>query len=77
MSIAFFIVGVVIFFIYVFFLIWDIFSQNKKQEEDNNSGYYQRHGMVDNIDMESHTGYKKIVPINKKVNLRSKIKKYD
>lgn len=53
MSIGFFIVGAVIFSFYVYFLIWNIFTSNKKQREENYPGYYSRHGMVDSMDMDS------------------------
>ena len=35
MSFTFFIVGAVIFAIYIWFTIWIIFSQNKAQREEN------------------------------------------
>ena len=65
MNAAFFIVGGVIFSIYVYFLIWNIFTSNKKQREENYPGYYQRHGMVDNMDMDGHGNYGRF-PKNKK-----------
>ena len=46
MSFGFFIVGFVIFSIYVFFLINNIFTQNKKQREEN----YPR--ISDSVDMD-------------------------
>jgi hypothetical protein len=67
MSIAFFIVGGVIFSIYVYFLIWNIFTSNRKQREENYYGYYQRHGMVDNMDMDGHGNYGRFVPEKKVV----------
>lgn len=35
MSIGFFIVGAVIFAIYLFLMFWNIFYSNKKQKEEN------------------------------------------
>ena len=35
MSIAMFIIGLIIFMIYVYFLIWNIFYSTKKQREEN------------------------------------------
>lgn len=35
MSITFFIVGAVIFAVYIWFTVWIIFSQNKAQREEN------------------------------------------
>lgn len=57
MSIAFFIVGFCIFSLYVYFLIWNIFTSNKKQREENYPGYYERQFKVDNIDMDGHGNY--------------------
>ena len=53
MSLAFFIVGFCIFSLYIYFLIWNIFYQNKKQREEGNThqGYYERH-QPDDIDMD-------------------------
>jgi len=53
MSIVFFIVGFCIFSLYVYFLIWSIFYQNKRQREEGNGtqGYYERH-QPDDIDMD-------------------------
>jgi len=42
MSGAFFIVGFCIFGLYVYFLIWSIFYNNKKQREETNTEYYKR-----------------------------------
>ena len=45
MSWGFFLVGAVIFAVYVALLFWIIFSQHKKQREEGNGtmGYYERH----------------------------------
>jgi|TARA_Y100000385_G_C13086218_1_gene636478 hypothetical protein len=39
MELGMFIIGFIIFLIYVYFLIWNIFYGNKKQREEN---YYGR-----------------------------------
>jgi len=38
MGLAMFVIGFVIFIIYVYFLIWNIFYSTKKQREENNYG---------------------------------------
>ena len=38
MGLAMFIIGFIIFVIYVYFLIWNIFYSNKKQREENKYG---------------------------------------
>ena len=38
MGLAMFIIGFIIFVIYVYFLIWNIFYNNKKQREENKYG---------------------------------------
>ena len=74
MSIGFFIVGAVIFALYVYFLIWSIFTQNKKQREENYPGYYSRHGMIDNIDMDGHGNFGRFPPIKVKVKTKKNAK---
>lgn len=44
-----FIVGFVIFVIYVYFLIWNVFYSNKKQREEN--GYVNEHDVLDSDGM--------------------------
>ena len=56
MSGAFFIVGFCIFALYVYFLVWSIFYNNKKQREENSYDYYSRN-LVDNFDMDGHGNY--------------------
>ena len=56
MSGGFFIVGGIIFSVYVYFLIWNIFYSNKKQREEN-------YGIsVDTIDMDGHGNWGRFVP---------------
>lgn len=52
MNIVMFIVGFIIFSVYVTFLIWNIFHGAKKNREENYPNYYSRHGQVDNMDMD-------------------------
>jgi len=56
MSGAFFIVGFCIFALYVYFLVWSIFYNNKKQREENSYDYYSRN-LVDNLDIDGHGNY--------------------
>ena len=59
MSTAFFIVGFCIFGLYVYFLIWSIFYNNKKQRQENRTDYYTRN-LVDDVDMDGHGNYGRI-----------------
>ena len=54
MSVGFFLVGGVIFAIYVWFTIWIIFSQNKAQRKEN----YPK--VADSMDMDGHGNYGRI-----------------
>ena len=45
MGLSTFIIGFIIFVIYVYFLVYNVFFSNKKQSEENNFGQ-----KVDNID---------------------------
>lgn len=45
MNVGMFIVGGVIFSIYIYFTIWNIFYGARKNREENYPGYYDRHGM--------------------------------
>ena len=40
-----FIIGFVIFVVYVYFLIWNVFYSNKKQREEN--AYGKQHDILD------------------------------
>ena len=71
MSIAFFIVGFCIFSLYVYFLIWNIFTQSKIQREENYPNYYDRQHKVDNLDMDGHGNYGRF-PSTPKTNKRKK-----
>lgn len=55
MSIGMFIIGGLIFGVYMYFTLWNIFYSSKKQREENYPGYYGRHGSMggsspDNMD---------------------------
>ena len=43
MNLVMFIVGAVIFSVYVAFLMWNIFYNHNKNKEENYPGYYVRH----------------------------------
>ena len=43
MNLAMFIVGAVIFSVYVAFLMWNIFYNHSKNKEENYPNYYVRH----------------------------------
>jgi len=49
MSIEMFIIGLIIFIIYVYFLIWNIFYNTKKQRQENN--YSKQHDVLDSDGM--------------------------
>ena len=71
MSIGFFIVGFIIFSVYVYFLIWNIFTSNKKQREEN---YPNK---VDTLDMDGHGNYGRFPSEKpKKGKSRKKYKKF-
>jgi hypothetical protein len=55
MNLGFFIMGGLIFAVYIYFTIWNIFYGSRKQREENYPGYYDRHGAMggsspDNMD---------------------------
>ena len=49
MGLAMFIIGFVIFVIYVYFLIWNVFYSSKKQIEEN--AYCKEHDVLDSDGM--------------------------
>ena len=49
MGLAMFIIGFVIFIIYVYFLIWNVFYSSKKQREEN--AYGKEHDALDSDGM--------------------------
>jgi len=55
MNIGMFIVGAIIFSVYVVFLIWNIFYGARKQREENYPGYYARHGEPEQDELKTKT----------------------
>ena len=49
MGIEMFIIGFLIFIVYVYFLIWNIFYSTKKQREENR--YNKKHDVLDTAGM--------------------------
>lgn len=47
MNLVMFIVGAIIFSVYVAFLMWNIFYNHNKNKEENYPGYYVRHKQPD------------------------------
>jgi hypothetical protein len=47
MSIGFFIVGGVIFAVYMYFTLWNIFYSSKKQREENYPNYLNQNDIMD------------------------------
>ena len=46
MNLGFFIMGGLIFAVYIYFTIWNIFYGARKQREENYPNYYDRHGQM-------------------------------
>ncbi len=46
MNLGFFIIGGLIFSVYIYFTIWNIFYGARKQTEENDPGYYDKHGSM-------------------------------
>jgi hypothetical protein len=59
MSIGFFIVGAVIFSIYIYFLCWNISYNNKKQSEENKSS------KIDLLDSDGNGNWGRFIPSSK------------
>jgi hypothetical protein len=70
MSIGFFIVGAVIFLVYMYFTIWNVFYSSKKQREEN----YPNFGKVDVVDMDGHGNYGRFIT-EKRVKTKSRLAK--
>ena len=80
MSITMFIVGAVIFTVYLYFLIWNIFWSSKKQREENYPGLT---GMGDPVDYDGMGNYgrfpstvppKRKRPVKKARKVKTKVK---
>ncbi len=75
MNLGFFIIGGIIFAVYMYFTMWNIFYSSKKQREENYPNYYDRHGSVsDNMDMDGMGNFSRF-PIEKRKLNRKKSKK--
>ena len=68
MSGGFFIIGGVIFSIYVYFTIWNINTSAKLNKEENYPNFRQ----VDEVDMDGHGNYGRFPKENKRVKRRKK-----
>lgn len=67
MSPAFFIIGGVIFSVYIYFTLWNIYYSSKKQREENYPNYYDRHGSApDKMDMDGMGNFSRFPKTNKK-----------
>ena len=67
MNLGFFIMGGLIFSVYIYFTIWNIFYGARKQREENYPNYYDRHGrqpMADDMDMDGMGNFSRF-PVNK------------
>tara|TARA_B100000900_G_scaffold258099_1_gene219968 strand:+ start:156 stop:395 length:240 start_codon:yes stop_codon:yes gene_type:complete len=73
MSLGFFIVGAVIFSVYVYFLIWSIFYHNKKQQEEN---YPTLDGMGESIDYDGMGDFSRFGPTETQKRKRSNKRSY-
>jgi len=61
--------GGLIFSVYIYFTIWNIFYGAKKQREENYPNYYDRHGQMgeskaDDMDMDGMGNFSRF-PVNK------------
>ena len=79
MNVTMFIVGAVIFSIYIYFTIWNIFYGARKNREENYPGYYDRHGMdLDGMGNFSRFGSeKRVKEVSRKKYKRKKKDYYD
>ena len=71
MSLTFFIVGAVIFAVYVYLMIWSIFYNNRKQQEEN---YPNLTGMGEDIDYDGMGNFSRF-PTEMKVKKRRPYKR--
>ena len=68
MSGGFFIVGGIIFSVYVYFTVWNINTSARKSREEN----YPSIGKVDVVDMDGHGNYGRFPNTTKRINQRNK-----
>ena len=69
MNLGFFIMGGLIFAVYCYFTIWNIFYGARKQREENYPNYYDRHGQMgesksDAMDMDGMGNFSRF-PVDK------------
>tara|TARA_Y100000287_G_scaffold182444_1_gene180013 strand:+ start:10733 stop:10972 length:240 start_codon:yes stop_codon:yes gene_type:complete len=74
MSTTMFIVGTVIFAVYLYFLIWNIFYSAKKQREENYPGLTGMGDPVDYDGMGNYGRFPSTVPEKRKRTKRNKTK---
>lgn len=75
MNLGFFIIGGVIFALYMGLTIWNIIYSNKKQREENYPKYYDRHGSVpDTMDMDGMGNYGRFPKLDT-TNSKNKVKR--
>ena len=74
MSITMFIVGAVIFAVYLYFLIWNIFWSSKKQREENYPGLTGMGDPVDYDGMGNYGRFPSTVPEKRKRTKKNKTK---
>ena len=74
MSTTMFIVGTVIFAVYLYFLIWNIFYSAKKQREENYPGLTGMGDPVDYDGMGNYGRFPSTVPEKRKRTKRTKTK---
>lgn len=77
MSLTMFIVGFVIFSVYLYFLIWNIFWSSKKQREENYPGLDGMGNVADTMDMDGMGNFSRFpssVPPKRKRTKRNKTK---
>jgi hypothetical protein len=77
MSTTMFIVGTVIFAVYLYFLIWNIFYSAKKQREENYPGLTGMGDPVDYDGMGNYGRFPSTVPEKRKRAKRNKTKTKD
>ena len=68
MSIGFFIIGGIIFSVYIYLMIWSIIYNNKKQQEEN---YPNLNGMGDAVDYDGMGNFSRF-PTNTKTKVKTK-----
>ena len=75
MNIGFFVIGGIIFAIYMYLTIWNIFYNSKKQREEHYPNYYTRYNEPDDMDMDGMGNYGRFPTTEPKPRKRPKLKK--